>query len=290
MSLLARINLLLATAFVLAMAVAGVVAHRVLQDQAKAEGIETVELMLASAAATRDYTRDEIAPLVSPLIAERFVPQMVPAYSAKQNIERLRRDRPAFIYREATLNPTNPADRVTEWEADIVNRFRADKSLKQVTGERSTPAGPTLYMARPLAVSSETCLACHSTAGAAPATMIAAYGSTNGFGWQLGETVGAQIMSVPMAAALDKADASFRAFMISLGVIFLVTAILVNIVVSQLVLKRIGRMANAAELISKGDLDGAVFDAKGTDEIAQMGRSFERMRRSLAKSVALLGG
>jgi HAMP domain-containing protein len=289
-SLLARINLILVLAFLMAMAVAGFVAHRLLQEQAKREGIETVELMLASAAAVRDYTRDEIAPLVSPLIAKHFVPQMVPAYSAKSNIERLRKDRPAFVYREATLNPTNPSDRVTEWEADIVNRFRADTSAKQITGERATPLGPTLYMARRLTVSSPACLACHSTAAAAPATMIAAYGRTNGFGWKLGETIGAQIMSVPMASALDKADGSFKVFMASLAAIFVVTALIVNVVVSRLVLRPIGRMAQAAEQISNGNLDAEGFTASGKDEIAQLARSFERMRRSLAKSVALLGG
>ena len=49
-------------------------------------------------------------------------------------------------------------------------------------------------------------------------------------------------------------------------------------------------MAQAAEQISNGNLDAEGFTASGKDEIAQLARSFERMRRSLAKSVALLGG
>src|SRR5262249_50730251 len=157
--------------------------HRILQDQAKREGLETVQLMLASAAANRDYTRDEIAPLLTPRLAERFTPQMVPAYSARQVIDRLRADRPSFVYREATLNPTNPSDRTADWEADIVNRFRADASLKELSGERDTPLGPTMYIARPIRVSSSDCLVCHGTVAAAPKSMTAIYGPTNGFGW-----------------------------------------------------------------------------------------------------------
>ena len=290
MSLLARVNLTLGVAFVLGVGVSGVVARRILQDQAKGEGLETVQLMLASAAANRDYTAAEIAPLLSPHLSERFVPQMVPAYAAKQQLERFRATHPAFIYREATLNPTNPADRVTDWEADIVNRFRSDKTLKEVTGERMTPSGLALYMARPLTVSSAECLSCHSTAAAAPASMTEKYGTMNGFGWQVDEVIGSQIMSVPMATALAKADKDFYEFMGSLVAVFLLVFVLVNVMIRVLVLQPISRMVHVSEQVSRGDLDGPGFVSSGNDEIAQLARSFERMRVSLAKSVALLGG
>jgi HAMP domain-containing protein len=289
-SLLARVNLTLGIAFVLGVGISGAVARQILQDQAKREGLETVQLMLSSAAANRDYTRDEIAPLLQPQIGERFVPQMVPAYSAKQQIERFRVTHADFVYREATLNPTNPADRVTDWEADIVNRFRSDKALKEVTGERMTPSGLTLYMARPLTVSSATCLGCHATAEGAPKTMTEKYGTVNGFGWQMNEVIGSQIMSVPMSAALAKADSNFYQFMGALVAIFVVVFVLVNIMIRVMVLRPIARMAAISEQVSNGDLSGPGLEPNGQDEIAQLARSFERMRRSLAKSVALLGG
>ncbi|MGH7619475.1 MAG: c-type heme family protein [Gemmatimonadaceae bacterium] len=290
MTLLARVNLSLAVVFIVAATGSGFVAHRVLRDQAKREGLETVELMLASAAATRDYTRDEIAPLLSPQLAERFVPQLVPAYAAHQTIEHLRADRPAFVYREATLNPTNPRDRAVEWESDIVNQFRSDSSLRQLTGVRDTPQGPAMYLARPLRVSSSDCLVCHGAVAAAPASMTAIYGGTNGFGWQLGEIIGSQIMSVPMASALAKADKNFRIFVAALAAIFLVVFVIVNVMFHVMVLTPIARMARVSETVSNGDLSGPGFEATGNDEIAQLARSFERMRRSLAKSVSLLGG
>lgn len=290
MSLLTRVNLTLGMAFVLGVSISGLVAHRILQDQAKREGLETSQLMLASAAASRDYTRSQIAPLLLPQLAERFVPQMVPSYAALQHVERLRVDRPAFVYREATLNPTNPSDRALDWEADIINQFRSDRSLKEVTGERQTPLGPSLYLARPLRVNSADCLVCHGTAASAPATMIARYGTDHGFGWQPDEIIGSQIMSVPMSAALAKADQNVVIFLSALAGIFVVIFVVVNIMIRAMVLKPIARMAALSEQVSNGDLSGAGFDPKGDDEIAQLARSFERMRRSLAKSVALLGG
>jgi HAMP domain-containing protein len=288
-SLLARVNLILGIAFLLGVGISGVVAHQILQTEAKREGLETVQLMIAGAAASRDYTRDEIAPLLLPQLAKHFVPQMVPAYGARQTLERLRADHPAFVYREATLNPTNPSDRAMDWEADIVNQFRSTKTLKEITGERMTPLGPTMYLARPIH-SSDACLACHGTVASAPKTMTAIYGRTNGFGWKADEIIGSQIMSVPIASALAKADHNFTVFMAALISIFVVVFVLVNVMFQQMVLKPIGRMAQISEAVSNGDLGGPGFEPTGSDEIAQLGRSFERMRRSLVKSVALLGG
>jgi hypothetical protein len=39
--------------------------------------------------------------------------------------------------------------------------------------------------------------------------MIDLYGSANGFGWKLGDTVGAQIVTVPMTVAFAKAHYLF---------------------------------------------------------------------------------
>ena len=290
MSLLARVNLTLGIAFLVGVGVSGIAAHTILQNEAKQEGLRTVQLMLASAAASRDYTRTEIAPLLLPHIGEQFSPQMVPAYAATQSLERLRKEQGDYIYREATLNPTNPRDRATDWEADIVNELRSNANVKQVSGERMTPAGPSLYMARPLRVTGPDCLVCHGASSAAPPTMTAIYGTTNGFGWQPGEVIGAQIMSVPMATALAKADHEFVVFIVTLVGIFIIVFVVVNIMLRLTVLRPISRMAAFSDEVSRGNLDAPAFEPTGNDEIAQLGRSLERMRRSLAKSLDLLGG
>ena len=235
-----------------------------------------MQLMLSSAAANRDYTRDEIAPLLTAQMHERFMPQMVPAYSATQQIQRFRASHPDFVYREATLNPTNPADRVTDWEADIVNRFRSTPALKESHGRTHDAVGAvTLRPARPLTVSSATCLGCHSTAKAAPATMTAKYGKVNGFGWQMNEVIGSQIMSVPLSAALAKADTNFYQFMGALIAIFVMVFVLLNVMIRAMVLRPISRMATISDQVSKGDLSGPGFEANGNDEIAQLALPFE---------------
>jgi len=59
---------------------------------------------------------------------------------------------PDYAYKEASLNPTNPADHATDWEADIINTFRNDPALKEFSTVRDTVTGPVLVVARPVNV------------------------------------------------------------------------------------------------------------------------------------------
>src|SRR4030095_4086604 len=106
-----------------------------------------------------------------------------------------------FGYKEAVLNPTNPRDRASDWEADIVNKFRLSSDMPELYGERDTPTGRSLYVARPIQVKSGACLECHSTAEAAPRTMIDVYGSSNGFGWEMKQDIRAAGGAVPVGRA-----------------------------------------------------------------------------------------
>ena len=74
-----------------------------------------------------------------------------------------------------------------------------------LTVERVTDAGPIVSFARPVRVDDQACLACHSTPEAAPPTMIDVYGRQNGFGWKLGDVIGAQVVSVPESVAAAQA-------------------------------------------------------------------------------------
>ena len=110
----------------------------------------------------------------------------MPSYAATQSFAKLHELYKNYSYKEATLNPTNPRDRVVDWEADVVRNLRDHPELKEVVGQRSTPAGQSLFLARPIRINDGKCLACHSTPAAAPATLRARYGDSNGFGWNQG--------------------------------------------------------------------------------------------------------
>jgi protein-histidine pros-kinase len=120
--------------------------------------------------------------------------------------------------------------------------------------------------------------------------MIKIYGENNGFGWKHMETIGAQVVSVPMAVPLANAQRTFQTFMASLGGIFFATFVVLNVMLSFLIIRPISRMSEVADKISTGDFNVAEFPARGSDEIGVLANSFNRMRRSLEKALKLIEG
>jgi HAMP domain-containing protein len=287
MSLLIRINLALGAVFIVAALTAGYVCRSILEANAQREVFSEAGLMMDSALAIRNYTANEILPLLSGRMENDFPPQSVPFYAATQNFLQLRARHPEYMYKEATLNPMNPRDRAADWEADIIQRFRGGARAPEIVGVRDTPMGKSMYLARPIR-NDAGCAACHGTPSAAPRSLIARYGSDNGFGWQAGEVVGAQIVSVPFDNAAANADRAFRAYMISLAATFAAVFLVVNAVLYLMVVRPMRQIARVADSLSLGDMSAEDFSQRGAKEISALIRSFNRMRKSLDKALHLL--
>jgi Protein of unknown function (DUF3365) len=180
------------------------------------------------------------------LLDTEFHPQSVPAFAATEIFGYLREKFPNYFYKEATLNPTNPRDRATDWETDIVNQFRGDTAHKEMSAARDTPNGMSLFLARPITVNNVSCLECHSTADKAPVEMIKLYGTANGFDWKLNDIIGAQVVSLPLAVPLQAAQAAFMNLLWWLIGAFVVILFVANIMVSVLArAPRLQREANS---------------------------------------------
>jgi protein-histidine pros-kinase len=214
----------------------------------------------------------------------------VPSWSAQTVLHDLQKDFPDYSYKEAALNPTNPSDRATNWESDVINAFRRDPKLAEFVGIRDTPTGQFLTFARPFRLTDPACLNCHSTPAAAPPTMVDLYGNGNGFGWTLNEVIGAQIVSVPMSVALGRANQSLVAFVASLSAVFLVMLIVLNVLMHFFILRPIQQITALARDVSAGKTDVPEYTVKGRDEISSLGRSFNLMHRSLQNAIRMLEG
>ena len=288
MKLLLKFNVVLLLVFAVGLVTTGFICRRLLRQNAKAEIMENARIMMEAAIAVRTYTATQIKPLLETQMKYSFLPQSVPAYSANAYFNQLQKAFPAYSYKEATLNPTNPVNRATDWEADLVQEFRKVRDKTEIIGERDTPNGRTLYMARPLKVSSPACLTCHDTVEGAPRTMVERYGDANGFGWKLNDIVTAQIVSVPMQVAVQRANGVLWTFMISLAVVFLVGIVAINLLLIFLVIRPVNQLSTMASSVSLGNSDITEFPVTGKDEIAELSLSFNRMGRSLAEAMKLL--
>ncbi|HEX3141335.1 MAG TPA: DUF3365 domain-containing protein [Rhizobacter sp.] len=274
--------------FVLTLGVAGGMVYRLVQSNANAEVVRDAQRMMDVAMAVRGYTVDNIKPHLDPLLDRHFLPETVPAFAATETLARLAAKQPGYSYKEATLNPTNPRDKPTPWEREVVERFRAQPTTTELSGEVSAPQGDLFYVARPIRITNPACLACHSTPAAAPQSLIAKYGTAAGFGWQLNEVVGAQVVAVPTAMPQEKAKQLFFTFTGSLVAVFVVLFLVLNWLLQRLVVRPVREVAQAARRVSQGDMSLAEFSESRFDEIGTLQRSFNRMRRSLVKAMGML--
>ena len=84
MKLLTKFNLVLIVFFGISGFVISHLAYQFLMRNAREQVLQQAELMMASAKSTRDYTSEQVKPLLlqHPEHATRFLPQTVPAFAA----------------------------------------------------------------------------------------------------------------------------------------------------------------------------------------------------------------
>jgi HAMP domain-containing protein len=271
---------------------ASIVLTQLFDVQARALIDQRSNFFLDSMMAVREYTSRKVNPIVAPLNQDGdvFRPEAVPSYSATSVFEYLKAqpDYRNYSYREATLNPTNLKDKADPYEAGLVDSFRADSSLKLLSGDRATPLGTVHYVAKPIRITKESCLVCHSTPARAPRSQILTYGSDRGFGWKLNEVVGSQIVSVPIQEVIT---AKNHALMITVSLLLLallLVGFVTNSVLNQLILRPMRLISLKADEASVTP-PSVSFDEKARgDEIGLLARSFERMKQSLAISMQMI--
>lgn len=288
MGLLAKFNLILIVVFGTSGFFIARFAHSYLVDNAREEVLQQAQLMLAGARSVRDYIADDVSPLLqqNPRHRIHFLPETIPFHGATTTFSKLRKEYPDYTYKEAALNPTNLEDRATDWESDLIRGLRDHPDQAQAIGVRRTPSGRALYVATPIKATPD-CLECHSTPSAAPPAMLTVYGSANGFGWKKDDIIGAQIVSVPMAVPLARADQAWQRLLIFLTLAMILTIVALDAGVYWFVIRPLRIVSAAADRVSRGEKDVPTVEIKGKDEIATVSASFNRMQVSLAKALRM---
>ena len=314
MRLLAKFTLMFVLVFSIGLSAAAYIFYRVLQRNAREQVLYNAQMLTDTALAIRNYTDQEVGPAINSALGQQraqarlsptddvfrelcakkgfigkqvFYPQTIPAHSASSLFNELRKKYPDYYYKEAAPNPTNPGNRAVDWEEDVLKEFRNHPDLKVFRGERDTPSGRSLFIARPL-FAQKSCLQCHSTPSAAPPEMVQLYGPANGFGWKEGEMVAARIVSVPLSLPVEMADRAFKQLLLSLVLVCVATLVLMNVLLYVTVVRPVSIFAVRADDISKGQLDVPELPVRGRDEIATLAAAFNRMHRSVTAAMQML--
>jgi protein-histidine pros-kinase len=288
MGLRLKFNIVIVLACLIGMALATVLSWHATRRHALAAIEQEIALIRGQALAVRSYTSTGILPLLRETQEVLFVPHSVPSFAAQTVFARFRETFPEYSYKEAALNPTNPDDLAEPWEATLIESLRADPARGHISVEIEKTGGKFYAVAFPLKVGSGSCLACHSSPDIAPAAMVDVYGREHGFGWQMEEIIGAQIVSVPMAVADARAFEMALVLAGGLGVALMLVLIVTNLLLGRIVLRPVLAMSAVAERVSMGDFSVPEYVRKSSDEIGSLSRSFNRMRRSLDSAMKLL--
>ncbi len=287
-----KVNLILVIVFVVGLLISGTALSKVLENKTENEVSSKALMLMETANSVRKYTNDKVQPLLLPKLdtQEKFIPESIPTYSVREVFEIFRKQKEYsnFLYKDATLNPTNLRDKADDFETNIVKQFRQNQASLTTSGFRTTSGEKLFYTAKPFKIEQESCLRCHSTPEQAPKSQLNTYGREHGFGWKLNDIVGTQIIYVP---AQDIFNSANRSFLIVLGVLVTIfTAIIavINLLLKQSVLQRIQRIAIVAEQVSVGNMD-ASFGKQDKDEIGALAEAFNRMKYSLEIALKMLG-
>lgn len=218
------------------------------------------------------------------------MPESVPAYAAK-SVFGVMETMPQFRnyhYREAVTNPTNLEDLPGELEAAIIKRFQANPKLQEISGDNINQILSFHYTARPLTVTNQSCLRCHSTAEQAPLSLLNAYGSKHGFNWKVGDIIGAQIVSVPMGEVVAQKDELKKSLLglIIAGLVAL--AAVMFFALDRLLVRPLAKFSVAVDSASQSPSSISFPKPGAIEELNRLQRSLERLRVSLIVAMNLV--
>jgi PAS domain S-box-containing protein len=256
-SLGTKFNILLAAVFLVGMGVTWGVVSWIARHQAQDEVASKAEILLQAMNGVRQYTNDDVDRFLKGVQESRntFLPETVPAFSARQVFERFRAaGYGQFFYKEASRNPTNVKDDKSDtFEDGVLAAFTQESSLKTLSGYREDFGGERrFYTAVPLRLTDASCLRCHDTPEAAPPALVSVYGRNNGFGWKLGDVIATRIVYVPAGKVSGIAQRSALLVTGLYALVFGAGIAAINLLLRRGVLQPINSLAAATDVMSGG--------------------------------------
>lgn len=290
LKLTVKLNIILTIILLFLVSTISFILSKVLQNYAEQVVADRASILIETMNSIRNYTSTQINPELSARLETEqiFLSQAVPAYSAREVFEHLRTNEKysQFFYKEATLNPTNIRDKADKFETEIITSFREHLG-KQKQGFRSITGGDFFYLARPLKIEKESCLKCHGNPQQAPKSLIASYGDRNGFGWQLNEIVGAQIILVPASKVFEAARQLGFLLIGRILILLVVTSFILNLFLKFTVTEPIKKMSYLSKQLSMGDMN-TEFEQNTNDEIGILAASLNRLKVSMKMAMEML--
>ncbi len=273
-----KFNWLLLSMYLVVVAISIPVTYFVTQNQILDQADRELSLLVDMVRAVRNVVREDTRPYFLPK-GEFFPPVVSSTVMAKTVASKFAKLRPEYYIRIVSDNPLNRENLPDSAETAILSRFRTSGSKESIVEQGTLRNEKYLISAAP-AFAKKGCLRCHGTAAKAPSQITDKYGTVSGFGYQVGNVVGASVVGVPMAnlnqLVLVRSLTVFAIDTLVFSVIFL----FINGLIKRSIISPLLSISEAAEKVSRGNINQSISMDRN-DEIGDLAYSFELMRRSL---------
>ena len=259
--------------------------YLILRDEAMNDAEKEARGLLAFAVSVRDYTGNHITPKLMSRSGGEFFEEEVPFFASRTVFLSAGGKAREYSFRQPTVNPTSPEDEPTAFEMGVIERFRKNGALKELTGVQTTDSAQLFYLAEPVRVTDEACLSCHSTPDRAPQAMVAKYGPYRGFGWKLGDIVGAEILSVPLSQQLKDVLGLVGILAGGLLVVFALAYFALSAALDRLLIQPLDFLTSAADRASKSATSPFTPPQSSVREVYDLGGAIGRLRQSLVSAL-----
>lgn len=291
-----QFTFLLALVFLAGILLSGITLWNTLRHAAEEEITTRASILMETIDSARNYTIHHVSPLLQNSLDTKstFRPEAIPAFAAREIFERFRDlpDYHGFFYKEAAPNPSNIRDRADRFETEIVEQFRRQPDLSELSGYRKTAGSTLFYIARPLAMKEASCLQCHGKPADAPKGQIAIYGDRTGFGWKLDEVVATQMIYVPADEVFAHSRRNMVPVMSIFMAMFAVAVLSINRWLKRRVIQPLKQLTAIAHQVSARPITAeqvGAFDvpeiakvAQRGDEPGQLARTFQDMAHEVS--------
>ena len=238
--------------------------------------VERARIVLSFGEACREYAHDTLSPALREYTADFVFEASSATIVTRGTFDALRKRLPDYTFREASLNPLNLEHLADAGERRLIERFRTEPDLEEVTGILEKDGRERFFVARPIEVKAR-CIRCHSSPDSVPPEVAERYGREHGYGWKVGDLQHLVMVTVPSGAIRVAQGAVLR--VIGGGAIGLVLllALLIPVTFDGIAGRRLARVSQTMERFGRGASDDLRLADPSRDEIGRMSRSFDTM-------------
>jgi len=269
--------------YLISLAVLGTAVYLYGKKQVLNEARSKLRLLNGMAIAIHDVVKSELQPHF--LKKGEFYPPVISStVLLKLASEKFLERHPDYLVRVISDNPLDPNDLPRGEEQAILDAVRRENRGLI----RTLKVSQNTYMvhAQPIVAEKE-CMICHYSPESAPRFIVEQYGTKSGYGWKIGEVVGATLVGVQLAPVLTIAFVRTMILAVILGAFFGVIFFAINSFLRRQVVTPVVELTEAAQQISHGKVDKELKTDR-TDEIGDLYRAIELLRRSIQVALSRL--